>query len=813
MNDCLLRAPPERMPTTGTTISHYEVRARLGSGGMGEVYRARDTRLGREVALKFIDRQHRQDPERRARLLKEARAASLLRSPAVATTYDIGEDGEDLFIVMELVDGQPLSEHVRNGPLPIDSVLKLAGPVADALDEAHSLGIIHRDIKSANIMLSDRRRVKVLDFGLAKITGLDEAEAAAQETMAETKLGTVVGTVAYLSPEQALGLPVDARSDLFSLGVVLYEALAGRLPFAGDTVTAVIDQILHHEPPALGRLNYEVPSRLDQMVRKLLAKAPSDRYQTARDLLVDVRSLRRELELESQTGSSSRIAAAKADAPPSLTNAVAVLPFANITREPADDWIGSGIAETVMADAKAIHGLTVIGRERVFDTLRHLGSSAAGQLDERVFIDVGRQLRATWLVAGGYQRLGEHIRITARVVDVASGTVFRTVKIDGAISEIFELQDKIIYELSRGLNVTLDDSQVAAIERKETKSVAAYEDRSRAMMNLMEGSPQAIDRAIHMLERATLRDPDYAAAWAALGTAYDLKGSFLSLPDLSKKAIEMERKAIAIDPKLTDAHRWLGRLSLMSIARYDEAIAAIKEAEVLDPDDAAVHSSLGRAYWVGKGQLDDGIRHLEHAARLNPEMGYAHLQLGLLYALRGDYAQAEAACLQAIDQQERFASGREGLQIVGAHTRLGYVYYLQGRYDEALQVYNTQIEGLAASDHALKERSLIDLDYKIGATHLRLGHAEEAERHFASAVKAFDRRVARGADDPFTRYYMATLWALRGDVDRATRYLEDSCRHLPALNRARARVDPDFDPIRADHRFVALLESIGEPSA
>ena len=236
----------------------------------------------------------------------------------------------------------------------------------------------------------------------------------------------------------------------------------------------------------------------------------------------------------------------------------------------------------------------MIGRERVFDALRHLGSSDAGNLDERISIDVGRQLRATWLVAGGYQRLGEQIRITARVVEVASGTVFRTVKIDGAISDIFELQDKIVYELSRGLNVNLDDSEVAATERKETHSVAAYEEKSRAMMNLMEGTPTSIDRAIHMLERATDRNPKYAAAWAALGAAYDLKGSFLSLPDLSKKAIEVERRAIAIDPTLSDAHRWLG-LSLMLIAQYDDAIAAIMEAERLDPDNASVQSALGRA--------------------------------------------------------------------------------------------------------------------------------------------------------------------------------------------------------------------------
>ena len=799
------------MPSAGTTVAHYEVLDQLGAGGMGEVYRGRDTRLGREVALKFIASRFRQDPERRARLLREARAASLLRSAAVATTYDIGEAGGDLFIVMELVDGEPLAARVARGPLPAKDVVALAEPIADALDEAHGLGIVHRDIKSANLMMTGRGSVKVLDFGLAKMIGLNDADAASQETMAETSLGAVVGTVAYLSPEQALGQPVDGRSDLFSLGVVLYEALTGQLPFVGETATAIVDQIVNHEPAAVARLNYAVPARLETIVRKLLAKRPDERYQTARDLLVDLRVLKKDLTVEESSSALLGVPAAMTEpAAPALTNAVAIFPFVNITREPSDDWIGSGIAETVMADVKAIAGVTVIGRERVFDALRQLSSTAAGNLDDQVSINVGHQLRATWLVTGGYQRLGDHIRITARVVDVASGTVWRTVKIDGGIADIFELQDKIVFELSQGLNVSLNQREVAAIERKETESVEAYEDRSRAMTALMEGTPQAIDRAIEMLERATTKDPNYAAAWAALGTAYDLKASFLSLPALADQAIAVTRKAIGLDPTLADAHRWLG-LALMSKARYDEAIDAIQEAARLSPDDAGVESALGRAYWVAKGQLAEGIAHLERAARLDPDLGYAHQQLGHLYALNGDYVKAEAACLHAIDRQTQFTSGREGLRMVGSYTRLGYVYYRQERYDEALANYQREVDGLAESDHALKERALIDLEFKLGAVHLRLGARARAEAHFERAVAAFEARVARGADDPYTKYYIAALWALRGDAERATGYLAESCRQLPALNRTRAAVDPDFEPIRHDPRFTALLAVAERP--
>ena len=524
------------MPSTGHTVLHYELGDKLGAGGMGEVFRARDTRLGREVALKFIAPQYREDADRRARLLKEAQAASLLRSPAIATTYDIGESGRDLFIVMELVEGEPLSERLRRGPLPVPRALRMAGQVADALDEAHGLGIIHRDIKSANLILTPRERVKILDFGLVKTLSLDDATVDNQPTMAETQMGMVVGTVSYMSPEQALGKNVDHRTDLFSLGVVMYEALTGQLPFVGDTLAATVDQVVRHEPPALARLNYDVPVRLQDIVRKLLAKSVSERYQTARDLLIDVKTLQKDLERDTKAGSSAQTTPAPTPAAPT-TMTVAVLPFANITREPTDDWIGSGIAETVTADLKTIRGLTVLGRERVFDALRDLGSSDSGNLDERVSFSVGRQLRATWLISGGYQRLGDLIRITARGVDVESGTVVRTVKIDGNISDIFTLQDKIVYELSKGVDLTLNDSEVAAIEHQETSSVEAYEARSRAMMNLMEGTPQALDRAIHLLEQATAQDPNYAAAWAALGAAYDFKGQFQSLPtSLSRRS-------------------------------------------------------------------------------------------------------------------------------------------------------------------------------------------------------------------------------------------------------------------------------------
>jgi non-specific serine/threonine protein kinase len=810
---------------TGKNVLHYRVTDRLGAGGMGEVYRAEDTRLGRQVALKFLPASYQYDPDRRARFFREARAASALRSPYVAAIYDIGEHEGAAFIAMEFVEGELLSAKLERGPLPIVDAVDIAMQVADALDEAHGLGIVHRDIKSANIMLTGRGLAKVLDFGLAKVSGplLPSTDSNSDETTTqlgqETVIGVVAGTVVYMSPEQGLGRDVDQRSDIFSLGVVIYEMLTGRLPFAGASSTEIIDAIVHTDPPAIARFNYSVPHELERIVRKTLAKDPNYRYQAARELYIDLRNLQRDLQINKQTGNINsgpptehhptamltNDMATNGAAVTKLENAVAVMTFTNITKEPADDWIGSGIAETVTADAKKIRGMTVIGRERIFETLKNLSSGQLAQSDEVIAIDLGRHLGARWILAGGYQKIGEMIRITARIIDVRTGEIVKTVKIDGKIAEIFDLQDKIVYELSQGLNLSLNTSEINAIEHDETQSVEAYEQFSRGMMNLRTASRDALDRGIYFFEKAIEIDPRYANAWAGLGAIYDLKGSFLGLPELSLKAIECEEKAIALNPRLAQAHQFLGG-AYLGVGRYDEAIESIKRAMELEPNNAGVHSALGRAYWVGKGMLAEGIEELEKSVAINPQAGYAYLQLVYLHTLRGNYERAEAVARDAVELQERYISGREGLQIVGAHTRLGYVYYCQARYDEALREYNYELQFLRSSDHALRNRALIELDQKMGAVYLRQGMTEEAERHFASGIKRYEELLARGSADPFTNYYMANLYALKGDADQALKYLYRAITELHDVNVARARIDLDFNTLRDDTRFQKLIE-------
>jgi len=821
---------------TGRTILHYVIAEQLGAGGMGAVYRAQDTKLGRDVALKFLPASYQYDPDRRERFFREARAASALRSPNTAAIYDIGEYDGSSFIVMEFVEGVTLSKMLGHGPLPVADAINIALQVADALDEAHSAGIVHRDIKSANLIVTERGLVKVLDFGLAKFTGdlsgisnkgdSDPTARLGQETVA----GLVLGTVSYMSPEQALGQQVDHRSDIFSLGVVTYEMLTAKLPFNGESPTEIIDRILHQEPPAIARLNYGVPQEFERIVRKTLEKDAAFRYQAAREMYIDLRTLQRDVESSNRTGAvnaypTERGAEHQATAllsdtrpvttnpslaPPSpkLENAVAVMTFSNITGEPSDEWIGSGIAETVTSDLKKVRGLSVIGRERTFEVLKDIQTGALNDFDESVAIDIGRRLAAAWILGGGFQRIGEMIRITARVIDVNTGEVIRTVKIDGKISEIFNLQDKIVYELSQGLKIELGTSEIDEIEAYETQSVEAYESFSRGMINLRNGSRDSLDRAIYYFEKAADEDPNYAGAWAALSAAYDLKGGFLSIPELSHKAVEFAEKAIALNPRLSHAHQFLGG-AYSTLGRYDEAIAAMNEAVRLEPNNAGAHGSLARAYWLGKGMVEEAIIELEHAVSINPQAGYSYLQLVFLHTLVGNYSRAEAAAKPAIELQEKFISGKEGLQVVGAHTRLGYCYYRQGRYDEAIAEYERELEFLKTSDHALRDRSLTELEQKLGAAYQRKGMTEEAEQHFKSALKRYEHRIGKGGDDPFTKYYIACLYSLKGDADHALKYLKESLGPLKEINTLRAKSDPDFENLREDSRF---REMIGSPA-
>ncbi len=776
----------------------YRLLRPIGSGGMAEVFLAEDQELHRRVALKVL-KEFAEGDSARLRLLREARLASQLSHPGIGAIYEISEmernGARRSFIAMEYVEGVTLKAFVEREASGLPEILGLVGQVADALAAAHERGVVHRDVKPSNVMVAEGGRVKVLDFGLAAYVpraGSSDDTWSRFGSGGEAAEGELLGTIAYMSPEQALGRDVDGRSDVFSLGVVLYELLSGEQPFRGANAVEVIDAILHAEPPVPSWKRGALPPELGNLVLRMLSKDPAGRPAAMREVSRELEVLRQGLE----SGGAAPVL------PHGRTpgRTVAVMTFENITKNGEDEWLGTGIAETATSDLKALEGVTVISRDHVTEALRKLtgGTDAPG---DALAAEVGTEVGARWAVSGGYQRVGETVRITARLAEVATGAVLRTVKLDGTMADLFALQDRVVAELASGLDLA---PPAAAAEGDETQVLEAYEAHSKGVVNLRAESPDALDRAIVLFERAVAFDPGYARAWADLGSAYDLKASYLSVPELSNRALYAYRKALERNPRFTRARREMGA-TLIDLGRVAEGIAEIRRALELDPTDAGANHSLGRAYFVGLARFPEAAAQFERALELNPRYGWAALQLAHCAALLRDFARAEKAARRAIELQEAFLSGREGALIVGGYTRLGQIAALQGRHEEALAYFDRELEFLQHYGHALKERHFVEIQQRIGGSRLRLGRHEAAVEALTSALEAFGRRLRMGADDPFTRYYAACASALLGRADDALAHRGRAAAGRPAFPAARAAIEPDLESLRSDPRFAEVV--------
>jgi serine/threonine protein kinase/tetratricopeptide (TPR) repeat protein len=819
----------------GETISHYRIIKRLGSGGMGEVYQAEDTRLRRPVALKMMLDDGDHNAQARTRFLREAQASSALNHPNIVTIYEIDEVERDgarySFIVMEYVEGRTLKEVA--GGCSIEEAVDIIMQIADALAQAHERGIVHRDIKPSNVIVTPQNRAKVLDFGVAKFdpAPLDNDQTASlfSTEFVKTTPGAVIGTFAYMSPEQALAKDVDHRSDIFSLGVVAYELVAGHPAFTGNSSLAVVDAILHSDPPPIARYNLQTPPELEAIVRRMLEKSPELRYQSLRDVRADLDALKRESltrllpgpSYETNPGYSTQVLSSGSGSgqsgsarsgsggfgarpfSPRAEKSVAVLRFNNVTKSPEDDWLGVGIAETVTADLKNVEGMTVIGRELIYEALRRWNAENHTDFDEKFATRVGSEVGARWIIGGGYQRIGEMLRITARFVEVATGEVLKTVKIDGRMSEVFDLQDKIVQELSR--NLDMDSGELKAAARRETDVIEAYEACTRARMELFSGSRAGLDEAARLLEKAIALDPNYAQAYAFMGYAFSLKAQFLPNPALLDRSVEYLQKAIELRPMLSDSYSALG-MTFIAMDRVDDAIGALNRALTFAPHDSFVHAALGRAYYIGKGLFREAAYEYEQAVNDAQEGSWVAPALSHCLTYLGEYERAEQMARRAIEAQEQYLRGHEGMQIIGAYARLGHVYYLQGRYDDAIAEYYREVVFARQSDHVLKERVLIEVYQKLTSAYARQGSMDDAREAFGHVTSGFAERLAKGADDPFTRYYVACAHAMMGDKAGALEHLRKAIEGRRNFNAARARLEIDFEGLRDDPGFQEMVK-------
>ena len=486
-------------------IGRYRIESRLGAGGMGEVFLAEDVTLGRRVALKLLTPSGGPDADRARRFAQEARLAAAISHPNIAQIFEVGEADGVNFIAMEYIEGEPLSARVQRGPSAPADVVEMAIQIFDALDEAHARGIVHRDLKPANILMTARGRVKVLDFGLAKLIIRDAADHT--PTRVDTNAGLILGTVHYMSPEQALGRDVDTRTDIFSAGIVLYELLTGRLPFSGNSTTETFDRIMHAQPDSISRLNYAAPPELERIVKKALEKEPARRYQTARDVLVDLMNLKRDSDSAIQTKH-----APKARRGGKTIRSLAVLPLATTTSDAAIDYLADGVTESLINALSQIPKLKVMARSSVF---RYKGRDVSPET-------VGRELDVRAVLSGRLQSIGDRFVVRAELVDATDGSHIWGGQFQRPSADLLELQEELAQEIVDQLRLRLTVDERTRLKKRHTADPRAYEAYMRGRFQLAKRTPDGFTKAIECFDQAIAHDAEYALAFAGLADCYTL---------------------------------------------------------------------------------------------------------------------------------------------------------------------------------------------------------------------------------------------------------------------------------------------------
>ena len=686
----------------GGRISHYAIEADIGAGGMGTVYRAWDVALGRPAAVKLLS--SRFTATLQERLRHEAESCARLQHPAIATFFESGDLVDGTFIAMELVDGDTLRARLHNGPVPVADAVAMAGCVLEALSHAHSVGILHRDIKPENIMVTGPRSAKLLDFGLAK----DLVPADPSLTMMDNvPVGSIVGTVGYMSPEQIVGGALDARTDLFQVGAVLYEALTGRPAFPGDTVIERLSAVLSRDPNAM---DPGIPTAVASIVLRALNREPAERYPSASAFLLD---LQRAMDGESVGD---------------LALGIAVVDFENATGDAAHAWIGTGMAETIGADLARVSPLRVVPRERV--------SAARGQTAQQESHDatLGSVLGCRWVLAGRYFRLGDALRVTMRVIEAPTGRAVATETCDGVVSRIFDVHDQIV---KRTLAALALEADTPPAPRPGISSYELYARGRRLFLRLEKGS---MDQAGSYYEQAVEADAGNAAARSGLAGFHAMRFTFTTDSTALRVAADLATRAIAADSTRADARNWLG-YALWRLGDYDAS--ATELARALQPT-WFFPWYFGAAVEIVRGRPDDALILAQRAVALEPQQSFPMWFLACLHADAGRYAEA----LWCFDRSEVIEhAGAGSAQWAGLAGYHAECLRRVGRLDTARTTCLDAIEEVERSDHMYRDSHRAVCLVTLGRIALQQTDREAAEAAFRQAlahIKGRDRTLAGG---------------------------------------------------------------------